>query len=150
MTGWPASIRRNWMALALTGSLVLNAFLVGMLVAESFRGHRDHRLPRYAGFELRRLADRLPADAVDRIAADLQALGPVMAAHLQRIRQTRAEIGRLVAAPQPDRAAIDARLAELRAESAAMQEAAQRATYDAVLALPADLRAGLAEDRGRR
>ena len=52
---------------------------------------------------------------------------------------------RLAAAPEPDRAAIDAKLAELRAESAAMQEAVQKATYDALLGLPADQRAHLAD-----
>jgi Spy/CpxP family protein refolding chaperone len=51
----------------------------------------------------------------------------------------------LAAAPSPDRAAIDAKLAELRAQSAGMQEAVQKATYDALLALPPDQRTRLSE-----
>ena len=149
MNGWRA-LRRRGPALALVGSLVLNAFLVGVIAAEAFRGHRgDHRLPRFAGFELRRLADRLPDEAVERIAADLQTLSPDIDAHVERIRAARDKIGVLAAEADPDRAAIDALLAEVRGESAAMQERVQRMTYDAVLALPAETRTRLA-DPGRR
>ena len=55
---------------------------------------------------------------------------------------------RLAAAPDPDRAAIDERLAALRAEATAMQEAVQQATYDALLKLPAEERAALANHPG--
>ena len=54
----------------------------------------------------------------------------------------------LAAAPQPDRGAMDAKLMELRAETATTQEAVQRATYDALLSLPAEDRAQLAEAPG--
>jgi uncharacterized membrane protein len=143
-------MRRNWTALALGGSLILNAFLVGIIVAESWRGHHDRRLPRYAGFELRRMADQLPDEAVADIAAKLNALAPAISDRLDRIRAARRDIARLTAEPEPDRAAIDARLAELRAESLAMQEAVQKATYDAVLALPPGVRTRLAEAHPER
>ena len=64
------------------------------------------------------------------------------------MRAIRAELMQLAAAPEPDRAAIDAKLVELRAETAAMQEAVQKATYDALLGLPAEDRAQLAEAPG--
>ena len=50
----------------------------------------------------------------------------------------------LVAAPQPDRAAIDANLREIRIEVGAMQEQIQSKTFDAVLALPQAERTPLA------
>ena len=55
----------------------------------------------------------------------------------------------MAAEPQPDRAAIDARLAALRAEAQALQEEVQRATYDALLKLPPETRAGLASEAKR-
>jgi hypothetical protein len=145
MRAWTSALRRRGPAVALAASLLLNAFFIGVIVAESMRGPREHRLPRFAGYELRRLADRLPEEAVETIAADLRRLGPTIDGQVERIREARREIGRLAAEPEPDRAAIDARLADVRSESAAMQETVQKATYDAVLALPADMRTRLAE-----
>lgn len=140
--------RRNWPVIALVASLLLNGFLVGLLAADALRSpHRTHgsRGERIASFELRRLADRLPEEARQQVEAELAPLAPDMEARLGRIRALRAEIGVLAAAPEPDRAAIDEKLVALRAEARAMQEAAQRATYDAVLALPPEMRARLAE-----
>jgi hypothetical protein len=68
---------------------------------------------------------------------------------LQRVRDIRSEIMRLAAEPTPDRAAVDAKLAELRAESASMQEEIQAATYDALLALPPEDRVRLVEEPAR-
>ena len=66
------------------------------------------------------------------------------------MRAIRAEVMRLAAAPEPDRAALDERLAALRAAAAAMQETVQKATYDALLALPPADRARLAEAPAKR
>jgi hypothetical protein len=103
--------------------------------------------PRFAGFELRRLDDHLPREAVQRIADELQPVGESMRQRVTRLRELRGEIMRLAAAPQPDRAAIDQRLAALRAEVSGMQEIVQGATYDALLRLPPEDRAELAEPR---
>ncbi len=46
MTRLPAWARKNWPVVALTVSLVLNGFLIGMLVTDSFRTHRGPRGPR--------------------------------------------------------------------------------------------------------
>jgi len=138
---------RRWPAVALVASLVLNGFLVGMVATDALRPHRGALTgDRFARFELRRFDERLPKEAVERIAATLQPLGPQIDERLTKLRAIRAEIMRLAAAPQPDRAALDAKLAELRSESAAMQAAVQDATYDALIALPADQRAHLAEN----
>ncbi|MBA3516084.1 MAG: periplasmic heavy metal sensor [Rhizobiales bacterium] len=147
MSALPAFVRRRWPAIALVASLLLNGFLVGMIATEAFRPHGGQRQhgPRALGFELRRLAERLPGEAVDRISAELQPLGVGLQSRLDRLRAIRQEINGLAAQPTPDRAAIDARLAALRTEAASMQEEVQRATFDALLKLPPDTRAGLAE-----
>ena len=146
MSGHSAFLRRRWPAVALVASLVLNGFLVGMLATDALRPHRGaFNGERYVRFELRRFDDRLLQPAVDTIAAALKPLGPALDERLAKLRAIRAEIMRLAAEPVPDRAAVDAKLAELRAESAAMQEAVQKATYDALIGLPADQRARLAD-----
>lgn len=148
MTGFAATLRRRWPAIALAASLVLNGFLIGALVADWLTPGRGFSGPRFAGFELRRLDDRLPQEAVERIAAELQPLGETMRERVARLRELRTEIMRLAAEPEPDRAAIDERLAALRAEASSMQEEVQRTTYDALLRLPPEDRVRLAEARG--
>ncbi len=151
MNGFAAFLGKRWPAVALVASLVLNGFLTGMLVTDSFKPHhRGFSGDRFARFELRRFDDRLPRKAVDQVAAQLQSLAPDVRERLNGMREIRAEIMRLAAAPEPDRASIDERLAALRAASSAMLEAVQKATYDAVLGLPAEDRAHLAEspDKG--
>lgn len=147
MSALPGFVRRRWPAIALVASLVLNGFLIGMIATEAFRPHRSHRQQgsRALSFELRRLAERLPDEGVDRITAELQLLGPSLQSRLDRLRAIREEINGLAAQPTPDRAAIDQRLAALRTDAAAMQEEVQRATFDALLKLPPDMRAGLAD-----
>lgn len=144
MTRLAALTGRRWPAAALIASLVLNGFLIGVIVADSF--DRDHRRSgsRVGGFELRRLAERLPRDAVERVAAELESEKPKFEARIQRLRAMREEINAAAALRNPDRAMIDERLAALRAESAALQEDVQRATYDAILELPPEVRAELA------
>ena len=149
MSGVSAFLKRRWPAVILVASLLLNGFLVGMFAVDYLKPHRGgFSADRFARFELRRLDDRLPSAAVDRIAASLKPLETQLEDRLARVRAIRAEIMQLAAAPEPDRAAIDAKLMELRAETAAMQEAVQGATYDALLGLPAEDRAQLAEAPG--
>jgi uncharacterized membrane protein len=144
MAGATASLKRRWPAIALVASLVLNGFLAGMLATDWLRPRRGFTGERLATFELRRLDERLPKDAIDRIAAELRPLGPELDERIRALRAMREEILRLAAAPTPDRAAIDARLAELRAAASEMQQTVQRATYDALLKLPPEVRAVLA------
>jgi uncharacterized membrane protein len=146
MTRFAALTGRGWPVAALVASLVLNAFLIGMIVADSF-GHRHRGSgPRLGGFELRRLAEKLPREAVRQVAAELEAQRPSLEARFERLRAMREEINAAAALPNPDRAAIDDRLAALRTESAALQADVQRATYDAILKLPPEVRAGLAAE----
>jgi hypothetical protein len=149
MSAFSIFLRRRWPAVALVASLALNGFFVGMFVADWLKPHgRGFSGERFARFELRRFDDRLPRDAVDRIAAELETLGPGLDERIAKLRAIRAEVMRLAAAPEPDRAELDAELALLRAESAAMQEVVQKATYDALLALPPEDRTRLTKEPG--
>jgi uncharacterized membrane protein len=131
---------------ALIASLVLNGFLIGLVATDFLRPHRGgFSGERFARFELRRFDDRLPKPAVDKIAAALAPLGAALDPEIAKLRAIRSEIMRMAAEPSPDRGAVDAKLAELRTQSAGMQERVQKATYDALLALPPDQRARLAE-----
>lgn len=144
MTRAAALAGRGWPVAALVASLVLNGFLIGIIVADSL-GHRHRGSgPRLGGFELRRLAERLPRDAVRHVAAELDAQRPALEARFERLRALREEINAAAALPNPDRAAINERLHALRTESAALQADVQRATYDAILKLPPEVRARLA------
>ena len=146
MTGPNPARRRRIASIALVASLALNGFLAGALATGALRGHHHRDAgPRVFAFELRRLAEHLPREEIDRIAERLRPLEPEMRAQLDGIRAKRQEVNRLAAAPEPDRAAIDAALAEVRREAEAMRAEVHRATFDAVLALPPETRARLAE-----
>ena len=137
MSAASAFLRRRWPAVALVASLVLNGFLIGMLATDALRPHRGaFNGERFARFELRRFDERLPKDAVDRIAASLMPLAPAFDKRLAKLRDLRARDHAARrgsrARPRRDRRAA----AELRAESAAMQEAVQKATYDALMLFP--------------
>lgn len=147
MTGLADRLRpRGVAAVALVASLVLNGFLLGLLAVDLLRPGKPSGHVRILSFELRRLADHLPEAAVEEVAAALEPMRPEVEARLDRLGVMRAEIHRLAAAPEPDRAAIDERLAALRAEVASLQAEVQRATFDALLALPPQTRAGLAAE----
>jgi uncharacterized membrane protein len=133
--------RRRWLIAGLVLSLVLNAFFIGVTATDLLRPHRASGPLR---FELRWLEDKLPADGFAKVEAAVGAIRPAVVAHVERLKQMRQSLGVLAAAPQPDRAAIDARLAEIRAELNQMNSEGQVAAMDALLALPPDMRAKLA------
>ncbi len=140
--------RSRWLAGALVVSLALNAFFVAAVATDMLRvkwsGGRD-REARALRFELRWFDERLDREALGQVEAALAAASPDVIAHAERLRQLRSELAALAAAGEPDRAAIDAQLAAIRAEVDAMQAEVQDATMDALLALPAEARARLAE-----
>ncbi len=101
MSGPTAFLRRRWPAVALVASLVLNGFFVGMFVVDAVKHHRRGLSgERLATFELRRFDERLPPAAVDKIAGELKPLGPELEDRLKAMREIRAEIMRLAAAPR--------------------------------------------------
>jgi hypothetical protein len=141
--------RRQWLAIGLVASLALNAFFIGAAATGMLRAGAPPDHDRRGGvlrYELRWLAKRLPADAVEKVEAAI-ADGRVDARHhVERLRVLRSEFGGLVAAADPDRDAIAAKLAEIRVELDAMVREAQTATADTLLALPPATRARLAGD----
>jgi uncharacterized membrane protein len=138
---------RSWLAGILIVSLAVNAFLIGAIATDflwvkHWPGSREARSIRY---ELRWLEGRLSPDAMRQVEQAVTATRPNTEAHIDRLRALRIELAALAAAPTPDRSAIDAKLAEIRSEVAAMQTEVQTTTIDALLALPAEARAPLAQ-----
>jgi len=138
---------RRWVLYGLFASLVANAFLIGLVATDLFR-------PNHVGgplrFELRWLQGKLPADGFARVAAAVEAIEPKVQVHIDRLKEMRQQVGELAAVPHPDRAQIDRKLADVRAELDAMTAEGQGTVADALLALPPDMRAGLAETQGSR
>jgi uncharacterized membrane protein len=146
----PAHRRRRWPMAALVLSLAVNAFFIGATATDflRFRGISDGEGPRALRFELRWLEGQLPRAGFEQVEAAAGAIRPNAEAHIEKLKQLRQGLGELVAAPTPDRAAIDARLAEIRAELQAMQTEVQKAVVDSLLTLPPEMRAKLAEASG--
>ena len=137
--------RRRWPVAALVASLVLNGFLIGMVAVDSFRQHRSREGPRVVGWELRRLEKRLSPEALEQVGDELNSQAAAFDERFTALRAMRDEIYGMAAEENPDRAAIDARLADMRSGSQALQADVQRATYDALLKLPPQARARLRE-----
>lgn len=141
----PRRRRISWLWIALVISLAVNAFVIGAFVTERLGlRHRGEAAPRAVKMELRWLRDRLSPRSVETIESSLSGLKPDVVARIDRLKTLRSELAALAAAPEPDRAAIDAHLRDIRLEVGAMQEQIQSRTFDAVLALPASERAPLA------
>jgi hypothetical protein len=139
--------RRRWLGYGLLASLLVNAFFIGLAATDLFR-------PQHVGgplrFELRWLQARLPSDAFASVQTAVNAIEPKVQAHIDRLKEMRRALGNLAAAPQPDRAAIDRQLADIRAELNVMTTEGQGTVADALLALPPDVRVRLAENPGAR
>ena len=146
--------RARWLWVALGASLALNGFFVGLAATDVGRkqlGHHDgERQLRIFRSEIRGFKGRLSPESIATIETALRPLEPDIQARIDRLKSLRAEIDRHAAAPQPDRAAIDDLLREIRLEVGAMQDSVQRATFDALLALPPEARAPLATPREGR
>jgi len=133
----------RWWAIALGLSVALNAFLIGAIATDLIEG-RDSGRP--GNYELRWLEGRIPADGLAKVDAALDAVRPNAQAHFQRLRELRQSLAELAALPEPDRAAIDARLADIRNELDQVTSEMRRTSIDALLALPPEMRAGLAKN----
>jgi len=89
----------------------------------------------------------LPSEGLRKVEDAIAAVKPETVNHFDRLRGLRQELAELIAAPAPDRTAIDAKLVEIRAELTAMQTRVQAASTDALLSLPPEMRSKLAERR---
>jgi uncharacterized membrane protein len=154
MIGSPRA-RWRWLVGILVASLAVNAFIVGATATDFIRikwpfGHHGGKggSPPQLRFELAWLKGRLPPDAMASVEAAVAGAQPDALAHIERLRGLRRELSALLAAPEPDRPAIDTKLEEIRGEVAAMQADVQRVAMDAIVALPPDVRGKLVEPKG--
>jgi uncharacterized membrane protein len=134
--------RVPWLFIALAASLVVNAFFVGAIATDMIR--LSYAAKRPLNFELRWLQQRLSEDDFATVLAAVEAERPAAESRFARLRQLRNELGVLAAAPEPDRAAIDAKLEEIRTEQRGLMGGLQATILDAVLALPPASREQLA------
>lgn len=146
VAGWDAPARRKLVWAGLLVSLAANAFFVGAMVTDVVRfGHiHDPSRPRIMRTELKWIAGRLSPQSVAAVERQIDTLQPEIAARFGHLHDLRAQLDKLVAAPTPDRMAIDQVLSQIRLEFGALQAQIQSKTFDAVLALPASERAALA------
>jgi uncharacterized membrane protein len=146
-----SSPARRWLIAALVLSLAVNAFIIGGTAADLIHVRWPFRTadrgPPQFKFELGWLRGRLPPEGMDKVSAAIRAAQPETSVYIDRLRALRQELAVLIAAPQPDRAAVDAKLVEIRAEVSQMQAGIQRVSTDALIALPPEMRARLAEPR---
>jgi uncharacterized membrane protein len=133
-----------WLFIGLAASLVLNAFFIGAIATDVFRFSVAEK--RHVNFELRWLEERLAPDDFATVAAAVVATRPEAEQHFAQLRTLRQELGVLAAAPEPDRAAIDAKLVEIRAEQNAMVTGLQSTVVESLLKLPPAARAALTND----
>lgn len=128
-------------------SLTLNLFFVGLAIGLAAvhmpAGGDDGERRSGLYFELRGYADSLSDEHRETIREQLALVRPEVDELRDRLRELRLEIADLVVEPEPDREAIDVRLAEIRALTNGLQELIQRQGFDALLALPPDVRQGL-------
>lgn len=134
--------RVSWLFAALAASLAVNAFILGAFATDALRFSYAAKRP--VSFELRWLEERLAPEDFAAVAAAVEASRPTADAHFDTLRALRNELGALAAAPAPDRAAIDAKLGEIRDEQRAMVSRLQGTIVEALLALPAAARITLA------
>lgn len=135
---------RRWLVWGLTASLALNGLLIGAIVAGLFAGPTERRGMFWR--ETRIIGENLPEEQVDSLRSSLRDMIPDLRGNWRRLRELRREINGLAAEPEPDRAAIDARLAEIRQITSRMQADVQGRLFDELLALPPETRARLAEE----
>jgi uncharacterized membrane protein len=142
----PRNNGRRWLGVGLVLSLAVNAFFIGAAATDLIRFDKDRDGRRHGAlrYEMRWLGARLPADAMAKVEAAIAAEQPDARRHIERLHGLRIDLGVLLAADPPDRAAIDAKLAAIRSELDQMLGGAQAATTDALLALPPATRKTLA------
>jgi Heavy-metal resistance len=142
--------RRRLLGGALLASLTLNAFFIGGAVTDLARmagvGEDSDRAEASATlfrYDWRWLDGRLPDDAMAKIRADAGTDMPGAERRFEHLHELRTSLGMLVAAPKPDRVAIDAKLAEIRTELDRLLAETQATTIASVLSLPAQTRTNL-------
>lgn len=130
-------IERRWLVPLIGCSVLLNIFLVGIVAGNAYRAPRNGpRLPLIRQAQVK----TLPAEERENFAAAVAAQKEgVTAARRAYLAARRAVITEL-AAPQFDRARINARFADMRRAGLAMQEKANGALVEALATLSPESR----------
>ena len=137
------------LAVSAAANLFLGGILAGRIGAHAMHPPRVER-----DFEATLRA--VPEERRREIREQMRRNAPLMREHHERKRALFEAIAAELAREQPDRALLEKQLAELRARSAAMQEALQKGFLDTALALPPEERRKMLEamqqhgDRGWR
>jgi len=134
--------RRTLLAI-LAVSLVANAFFIGYLGSQFYGRHAGENKSRYLSAVGMRLTKNLDASARKQVMSRLDEALPQYRALSEGRREAYAKLRDLLAAPQPDRAAIEALLADMRQKSAVLQVRVMNWAVDAVADLPAEQRRSL-------
>lgn len=149
MTGiTPAPRRRRLLLWGLAASLAVNGFLVGLVATDYFSGDRRRGGTLY--FETRSIGRNLPEAEREEMISAVRALLPDLRPRWRELRELRREINRIVAEPQPDRAAIEERLERIRRITAEVQMTVQGAVFDTVLEFSPEVRAEIPQEEEER
>jgi uncharacterized membrane protein len=119
-------------------SLALNFFLAGWMGARMM-----HAGPGHDRWSIMRLVRDLPEDQRGGVLAIFEAHRDQIRGVMDSMRETRREVADILMAEPYDAAAAARALAELRAESAAMQESMHAALLEAAAELPPEARVDL-------
>lgn len=92
----------------------------------------------------------LPPGRRDEVRKDLRGLGPVVREHAQAVQRLRGDLGRELARPQLDSAAIDRDFANIEAQTTATQAEPERRFKRALEMLTPEERRAVIEALSRR
>jgi uncharacterized membrane protein len=119
-------------------SLALNFFLAGWIGARFVHGFDGHR-----GWSITRLVRDLPEEQKKAVLAIFEAHRDQIRGVMDEMHDTRREVADLLIAEPYDPEAVAQALANLRADSAAMQESMHAALLEAAANLPPEARLDL-------
>ncbi len=136
-----------WIGALLFLSLATNAFLAGWILSPQ-AAEPSSRAPAF-----RQLMERvrtLPEPERDEARQIIRAYRSDLRARARALRQARQEVRALLTDSEYSRAAADAQFERVRQRTAELQSLAQRMMLDIADKLPAEERARLADNWGRR
>jgi len=124
---------------ALALSLLLNGFLIGVVV-HSYLAPAPSPRSGLIRAEVGRMVAHLPPEYQEKVRAEVRELVPDLRKDWARLRELRGRLHVLIAAGEPDRAEIEARLKEIREITTSIQAQTQQRSVEALLRIPPDVR----------
>ena len=127
-------------------SLLANAFFIGFAATRLLDEPDNQRHSGILRGVSHRLTKNLDEPARLRIAGALDAVTPQYEESLQARRENYSRLRGLLAASEPDRAAIDTVLGDMTEQSSGLVLAVHEEVIDAILELPASQRAQISDE----